>query len=536
MGWRSRSRIRRAVMRRLTHGPVLTPRLAWIAVGLALTTACFVYAATAEASPARYIYEQCDSALPGGGTTGVRFLSNPLSSFQSEDTCAEPGGALGISQTKTSSELSYWEVPGAVPPGGEAESITITAAVCPAGQNPLVFAYRPEWSNSCHDEVRTFKEDLKQPFDYYVWLGCNPPYGPCAAGPWVRAHYFATTEVDPVAPTITELAGTLLAGGVIRGRQTLRAAGHDRGGGVSDVAVQVNGVPAAPPTTANCQVVHVENPSVAGTVATTVSPCPEDLVANWTLDTGAYPFHAGENTVQACVSDFATLGDPNTTCSPPHTITVDDSCTESPVAGGQILSARFKKSGSATETVRFGKSATVIGRLANGAGEPIADATLCVKSQMSGVEGTAEGTVGTNAEGRFSYKVAEGPNREIVVGYRSDAFQVTRNLRFLSHTRPSLVASPRRLADHQRVHFRGRLPGPRAAARVVILQANVLGSKRWITFRRATSGAKGRFRATYQFTSTTQRTVYRFRAEVPVQAGYPWLAGSDRPVRVVVTP
>jgi hypothetical protein len=70
----------------------------------------------------------------------------------------------------------------------------------------------------------------------------------------------------------------------------------------------------------------------------------------------------------------------------------------------------------------------------------------------------------------------------------------------------------------------------------VIPQANVLGSKRWITFRRATTGAKERFRASYQFTSTTQHTVYRFRAEVPVQAGYQWLAGSDRPVRVVVTP
>jgi hypothetical protein len=493
-----------------------------------------LHAGHAEASPARFVYEQCDPALPGGGTAGMRFLSNPVSPYQSENTCAQPGGTIGISQAAQSSEFSYWEIPGSVPLGGDAESLTITASVCTAGQNVLAYAYRPEWSNGCHDEVRTFKDSLSQPFSYYVWLGCYP--NTCAAGPSIRAHYFATTEVDPVPPTIAELSGTIFGGGVIRGRQTLRAVGHDRGGGVSNVAVQVNGLPATQPKTGNCLVAQAENPSVVGTVAGAVPPCPESLVGNWILDTGAYPFHTGDNSVRVCVSDFATLGDPNTTCSAAAAVTVDDSCTESPVAGGQVLAVRFEKSGSATETTDYGKAATVKGTLTDESGAPIAGAVLCVKSKTVGAGRAAVDTVATNGEGRFSYEVPKGPNRDIVVGYRSDAFQVARDLHFYSHTQPSLAAHPRLLPNRRRVHFRGRLPGPHADGRVVVLQASVLGSKRWITFRKATTGRNGGFRASYHFISTTRRTVYRFRAVVPSQAGYPWLAGHGSPVRVVVTP
>lgn len=532
----SRLRIRRQARGPRALAPLDASRLGWALVGLMTAAIVLAHSSSAEASPARYIYEQCDSALPSGGVAGIRFLSNPVPSFQAEDTCAEPGGAISTYEAKASSELSYWEIPGAMPPGGETESITITASICTAGQNVLAFAYRPEWSDSCQSEVRTFKEAQSHPFDYYVWLGCNPPYGPCAAGPSIRAHYFATTEVDPIPPTITEFTGTLFAGGVIRGHQTVRAGGHDRGGGVANISLAVNGLPAAQPKTSNCQVAQVENPSVVGTVAAAVSPCPENAVASWTLDTGAYPFHTGRNSVQVCVSDFATLGDPNTACSPPRTVTVDNSCPESRVAGGQTLSAQFEKSGSVRETTEYGRSATVTGRLSNRAGDPVADATICVKSQTVGVGGTSVATVDTNDQGRFSYEVPSGPNRELAVGYRSNAFQLIRNLRLNSHAQPILSASPRLLANHRRVHFRGRLPGPRAAGRVVILQANVVGSNRWITFRKATSGKKGRFRASYQFVSTTRRTVYRFRAELPVQAGYPWLAGNSRPVRVVVTP
>jgi hypothetical protein len=70
---------------------------------------------------------------------------------------------------------------------------------------------------------------------------------------------------------------------------------------------------------------------------------------------------------------------------------------------------------------------------------------------------------------------------------------------------------------------------------VVVLQANAPGSRRWITFRKATTDTNGAFRSSYRFTSTTRPTRYRFRALVPSQAGYPWVEGESDPVSVLVT-
>jgi hypothetical protein len=207
------------------------------------------------------------------------------------------------------------------------------------------------------------------------------------------------------------------------------------------------------------------------------------------------------------------------------------------VAGGEVLSAQFESSNAEQATVGFGRSATVSGRLANNAGDPIRGASLCVKMATIGVDqqAAAVGSVSTDAEGRYRYEVPPGPNREVVVGYRHDAVQVAREVLYYAHAKPSLRVSSARVANGDRVRFRGALPGPSNAGRVVVLQAGTVGSKRWITFRKATSKAKGVFGAGYHFTRTTRRTRYKFRAVVPRQAGYPWVAGQSKPVKVLVT-
>jgi hypothetical protein len=259
-------------------------------------------------------------------------------------------------------------------------------------------------------------------------------------------------------------------------------------------------------------------------------------VGAWTLDTTAYPFHDGANTISVCASDFATLGTPNTTCSPAQTVNVDNSCTESAVAGGQEISAQFSKSDAETITVGYGKEAEVAGTLHDAAGDPIPGATICVKSQTLGIEPTAQpvGAVKTDAEGRFAYAVAAGPDRELLVGYRHDSFQVARSVRYYAHAAPSLKASPSHLRNGKRVKLQGVLPEPGAGKRVVILQANVVGSERWITFQRSTTDAHGHFRSEYRFHSTRHTTRYRFRAEVPRQDHYPYVEGHSKPVVVVV--
>lgn len=493
----------------------------------------------AQASPARYVYEQCDSILPGGGSAGATFPAISDTPYLAANSCAQPGGALTISQAGTSyGSYMFWNVPSAAPAGGHTESITLSATVCTQGDSAvLAFAFQQPWSGSCSEETRTYRDESSLALGFLIWLGCNSRIASCPPGPSIAAHYFATTVADPVAPSVTGLAGSLLGAGVLRGHQTISTVGHDTGGGVSSVAVQINGLPAAAAKASSCQIARANNSSVVGTVASAPSPCPATASASWTLDTSAYPFHNGANTVQVCASDFATLGDPNTACSPARTINVDNSCTNSPIPGGEALSAQFATSQREETTVPFGHSAKITGELSNNAGDAIAGATICIQAQTLDNRHSLVplATVTTDAHGHFSYEVLPGPNRRILVGYRHDTFQIARSVRYYSRAEPTLKAKPSKLENGKRVHLRGRVPGPSAGGRVVILQASVVGSRRWITFRKATSARKGIFRAAYHFTSTTQTTTYRFRAVVPNQAGYPWVEGASKPVKVKVT-
>lgn len=82
--------------------------------------------------------------------------------------------------------------------------------------------------------------------------------------------------------------------------------------------------------------------------------------------------------------------------------------------------------------------------------------------------------------------------------------------------------------------MRGKLPGPRAAGRVVVLQAAGTGSHRWYTFEKATTNSHGVFHAHYRFDATPMTTIYKIRAVAPRQHGWPWEAGHSKPVLVEV--
>ncbi|HWW66506.1 MAG TPA: hypothetical protein VNY83_00850 [Solirubrobacterales bacterium] len=511
------------------------PRLCAAAL-IALLALGISFPAAANAAPARFVYEVCDSALPGGSTPGVSFSVNPGVALSGSNTCAQPGGSLGITETgHVSGTYSYWNVPIAIVPGGEVETLTLSGQAC-LGAGTVAFAYERGWPTNCGSDTQHISHSNPW-LGIWIYLGCDGSYAPgCEAGRTVSANYIAATEVDPVAPTLSNLGGTLLGGGMIRGHQGLGVEAHDEGGGLSNVSVSVNGLPAAQPDVPNCNLAQVRNPSVIGTVAVSVTPCPTALKPSWTLDTEAFPFHDGANSVQVCASDFSTIGDPNTTCSATQTVNVDNSCTASSVAGGEVLSAQFAGSNSETVTVGYGKGADVTGRLADNGGDPIPGATLCVKMQTAGIDPRPlpVGTVKTDANGGYTYQVPPGPDREVVIGYRHDSAQVAREVRYYAHAQPSLQLSPARLKNGHRIRLWGQVPGPNGGGRVVVLQANVPGSKRWITFRKATTGAQGDFHSGYRFTSTTRTTTYRFRAVVPAQAGYPWVEGASSPAKVLV--
>ncbi|HVV91182.1 MAG TPA: carboxypeptidase-like regulatory domain-containing protein [Solirubrobacterales bacterium] len=525
-------------MRTTARGGSATIRRRLVGCGaglLAVLGLAIASVSAAQASPARYVLEKCDSALPGGGTAGAIFNGAP--GYTGGNNCAEPSGVVGMLQeaATTTSSVS-WSVPLPPPPGGSVESVTVTAQVCNGTNHDpgtVAWAVQAGWPLTCTPETRTFAVNSTTGSQGLLYLGCQ---GSCEADPFAWAHYFAATEVDPIPPVVRNLEGPALAAGPLRGHQALSATATDEGGGVSNLVVTVNGQPAAAAVTPVCQTARVANASVVGTVAITPTPCPSELHADWTLNTASPPFGEGANTVQVCARDFATLDQPNEGCSTPVSVDVDNSCAESPVVGGALLAARFTRSARAAVTLPYGKGAKLDGDLTDQSGNPIAGATICIEAQGAGTSGTSRplATATTDPTGHFAAEVGPGPNQKILVGYRHDSFQISQTLSMRTHARPTLRARPRRLRNGERVVLRGKLPEPAAADRVVVLQAGVPGSHRWITFRKATTGPRGSFKASYHFTSTTRKITYRFRAFVPHQSGYPWAQGASRPAKVTV--
>ncbi len=534
----------------MSSAPVTTTlrpsRAGWLLLTVVLALLGLgIFASAATASPSRFAYEVCDSALPGGGSPATSFTSQ--SSMAAFNNCASPGGSMGVLETGSDqATFAYLSVDVPATPGGFVESVTLTGQTCGGAANHFSHVYENNWPANCvGDSKRTFPIATEAWWiggpggGFNIVMSCDGNVGPCGPGATVSAHYVVATEVDLKPPTVSGVTGSLLAGGVLRGHQELTAEAADVGGGLGALEVIVNGLPAGAPTVGNCNVVQANNLSYQGVVAATPTPCPTKLKASWILDTGAYPFQNGSNSVQVCASDYSNL--PNTTanktCSAPQTISVDNSCTESPVAGGEVLTAQFARSHKEAVTVPYDTTAKVTGELADNAGDVISGATICVqmKTQGSGKGLRPVGTATTDANGHFVYKVPPGPNREVLLGYRHDSFQVARAVRYYAHIRPTIELSGDHVANGATIRIRGKLPGGRrAGGRVVVLQASALHSKDWYTFLRATTNKAGEYRSHYRFDATTRTTSYRIRAVVPRQRGLPWEVGHSLPAVVEV--
>lgn len=524
------------------------PRRGHLGIAAVALAIALLAPAGASAAPSKFVQELCDPTLPGGASPSAQFVGNPSGPLTPFDTCAQPNGGIGIAETgPASATYAYWSVRIPATPGGYVESVAISARACGLGPaNNNAFVYEQGWPSNCAGESqRTFQVHsapgtgpfaaLASDAGFAIMLNCDGRVGPCSAGPTISARHIAATQVDVRPPALESLSGSLLGGGVLRGDHELRVEAADEGGGISQVAVTVNGLPAGSPVVPNCGLAAVKTASYQGTAAISPTPCPASAAGTWTLDTAAYPFRDGANLLEVCASDYSTLTEANRTCQE-RTLAVDNSCTESAVGGGEVLSVRFARSRGATVRVPFRKAAKVTGELASNAGDPIAGATVCVQAETQGATGGPRpvGVAVTDARGRFVYRVPPGPNRRFLVGYRHDTFQVARSLRYFARVRPAIRISPGRVRRGGVIRIRGRLPGPEAGGRVLVLQASALRSKRWYTFLRTTTNRRGVYRARYRFDATTRTIVYRIRALAPRQRGYAWEAGHSRPALVKV--
>ncbi len=214
---------------------------------------------------------------------------------------------------------------------------------------------------------------------------------------------------------------------------------------------------------------------------------------------------------------------------------MDNSCDVSARPDAADVDLRFADK---RRTVRFGKRATVVGKLVDAEGKPVDGASVCL-SQRDDVEGAPEvdlGQVETSRAGTARLKLPPGASRRVKLTYWADDEEVEiRQAKLGVRARPELkVLSKRKLTDGGRVRFRVRLAGPYRAHRRVAVQA--LAPAGWLDFPGCVgkTDAAGRFECSYRFREQQGDVEYAFRALAPRQPEYPFLQGRTRPVEVSV--
>jgi hypothetical protein len=191
----------------------------------------------------------------------------------------------------------------------------------------------------------------------------------------------------------------------------------------------------------------------------------------------------------------------------------------------------------------------VRGRLSSAESEPLGGASIVVQSRGYFPKGgrpfgqwTTIGTVVTDSQGAYRFRVSEGPSRTLRAIYDATAGGGPTAVALVNVAVPARVTAH---ARHSRVRngqvavFAGTVTGPIPSGGLVVsLEAREPG--RWApvatTRRRVRTSASGRFALRYRFRRTFTPTTYRFRVVSDEDSDHPYSRGASRTVTVRVRP
>jgi len=216
------------------------------------------------------------------------------------------------------------------------------------------------------------------------------------------------------------------------------------------------------------------------------------------------------------------------------------------------LPTRLRAGGLRTVRVRRGKRRQVLrpvartrvgqperlgGQLTSGDGNPIADTDVLVHEQAQPDSDWAPvATVKTSRTGRFYYRAPPGISRAVRFQYAGTptirAAEVDVPVRVSAVT--SLRVNHHSLRNGHVARFHGQLKGGFVPVTGKLLELQVQIRHGWQTFATLRTDAAGHWQYDYRFTGTRGRVTYSFRAKVPDEATYPYVAGASHRVRVQV--
>ena len=337
------------------------------------------------------------------------------------------------------------------------------------------------------------------------------------------------TLEDTTLPSGTVTGGTLASAGTVAGTASISYQAADASSGVRLVQLRVNGEPVA------------KKDYITSCSYTDFQACPPSV--SDTIDWNTASVANGQHPVELIVEDAAQ----NTSVIYSGEVTVQNAAASSLGApSGPGNGTPNGTSASETAQLQLGlrdsitrtyarRALAVAGRLLDGQGQPIGDATLDVLQQVVGTTTPQLITrTKTRSDGTFSVHVPAGPSRLIEIAYRafsSDASYATvAGVKETVDAGVRLRVSPTHTGPEGTIVLSGTVEGPiPQQGALVDLLVHYRG--RWEPFRTPRTNAHGRFRVVYQFEGGVGR--FPFRAEVPGgQAGFPFGSGNSRVVDV----
>jgi hypothetical protein len=211
-------------------------------------------------------------------------------------------------------------------------------------------------------------------------------------------------------------------------------------------------------------------------------------------------------------------------------------CVRSEAKGAVSVSATFGAAQRNQVLVPYGGGATLDGTLRDSGGAGLGGAPVCVWSRIvTSQKRRFLGVAVTDSEGDYSYPVAGGASREIVVENRPGQRTVRSRATLVTRAHPSLeLVSGTPVHNRHTAVFRGKLPGPDSGEVAIVLQ--VKDGKAWTVFRQVETGVDGSYRVTYPFTQSFTPRTYSMRTVMPPQKGVPYHSGGSELIHVPVRP
>ena len=363
------------------------------------------------------------------------------------------------------------------------------------------------------------------------------------------------TLADNTPPTVSSVGGSLTTGGTLSGVGDISFSATDTGSGLYEAVFSIDGHAVSKQLLESgsgpCR--NVGGTSDGSNAFFEVEPCPLALSDDLSFDTALAPDGSHLLTVQLldAAGNATTILNRQVTIAN-HTATTPAGASIGPgsplalrgppngtnASDQAILTARWRSTAKTTRTGRYGVKEEITGRLTAPGNVAISGAELGVYETPAyeGARTVPLAGVRTGPTGAWTLTLPQdassGALRFEYRSHQNDTIPVaTTALTLRVHAGIKLRIAPHVTSVGHTIVFTGTLHGAPipSGGKQLVLEASSSGE--WIQFRTITTGAKGRYRASYRF-KLPGPVVYRFRVLSSHEADFPFLASASNVVGV----